>query len=302
MLITELMKLGISLEDIICISREKFSQTSFSAADIENLLDPYLNTSYLPYLEYHVADHCNLNCKACEHYAPLVKTPIFTDYEQFKKDLFQLKTFISDIGMIRIMGGEPLLNNELKKFILLTRHLYPDSVIQVVTNALLLEKMDDELFYLMKQLKVMFWISYYPPMEKKMEWIHSFLDSKGVEHGISPKMDYFTMKQNLNGNSDAANVFYSCFQAHCNNIYDGKIAACFLPFTTKYFNEQFGYNLPMDGAVDLYDPTLTTEKLKLALFTPFERCKFCNSYSTKIDWTQASKEPTLSDWISGYSL
>ena len=41
----------------------------------------------LEYLETHLVDHCNLNCKACTHFCPLVKNKYFHNIDNFKKDI-----------------------------------------------------------------------------------------------------------------------------------------------------------------------------------------------------------------------
>jgi len=297
MLISELLKRNISINSIFCIPRDvKEGDTP------DKILFSYVDSPYLPYLEFHVCDQCNLNCKACEHYAPLVKGEVQTSYEDFKKDLSTLKKYIDDIGVIRIMGGEPLLNKDLYKYIILSKELYPKSFILVVTNALLLLSIDEELLWLMKQLDVYFSISFYPPLKEKMPEIEARLKKYGVKYWLSPVMDYFRMRYTLDGCNDPKESFYNCLQAHCHNLYRGHIGACFLPFTTKYFNETFkdvlGKEIPEDGAIDLYAPGMSTQYIKIALLNPFERCRYCTpGQGTDVPWEQASKTPKLSDWV-----
>lgn len=51
---------------------------------------------YLPYLEFHVADHCNLNCAACEHFSALADKKIH-GLEEIKSGLDRLSKYIDDI-------------------------------------------------------------------------------------------------------------------------------------------------------------------------------------------------------------
>lgn len=294
---TELIKLGVRLEDIYYVPREYFLKDSFTLPEAENMFTPYLDCGYLPYLEYHVADHCNLNCRGCEHYSPLVKEPRFTDYEKFAKDLNKLSEFITDIGVIRILGGEPLLNNELHKYVTLTRKLYPYSCITIVTNGILIKQMASELIDAIKENDIFVHISWYPPLRNSQESILDFLDFNEIKYTKNMAFtEEFTMKQSLKGDTDKESVFLSCFQAHCNNLYDGKLGACFFPFVTKYFNDTFNQCLPINENISLYDENLTTNKIKSFLLTPLERCKYCGE-SKNIKWEQASVNPTLSDWI-----
>ena len=284
---------GIDIRDIYLTERidgKKAGEEFWHA-----FLSSYLSSKYLPYLEFHIADHCNMNCKACEHYSGLVTIPRYPNLEKFINDISKLHDFISDIGQIRILGGEPLLNPEIDAYLKLTRALYPKAVISVVTNAILLRKMPEHFFETMKETMAKFDISFYPPLKEKMPEIVSFLKSKGVPGSVSPLMEKFELKQTLK-KSPNPDYFYRCFQAHCHNLYDGKIAACFLPFTTKYFNEYFDKHLPEDGAIDLYEPNLTTEIMKERMMQPFERCCYCKD-PVAVDWDRIKMPSVLSDWI-----
>ena len=286
---------GINGEDIYITPRIAHIK-SISEDELIHFLTPYYSAKYLHYLEFHIADHCNLNCKACEHYSGLVESPKFTDFNKFTKDIERLHEFIDDIGMIRILGGEPLLNPEVDKYVTLCRRLYPNTIISVVTNALLLLNMPEHFFQTLRDNDAQIHISLYPPMADKFHDICRLLESKGINYGFSPLMEEFEMKQTT-VKAETPDYFYSCYQSRCHNLYEGKIAACFLPFTTKYFNRYFNQNIPEDGAIDLYDENLTTESLKKALLKPFERCMYCKN-PVKVKWEQIKKPSKLSDWIA----
>ena len=290
-----LMQGGISIEDIWITRR--LNWTMFEDDNLNRIAEPYLQASYLPYLEFHIADQCNLNCKACEHYAALVKEQHFPDLKRFTADITELKRYIDDIGVIRILGGEPLLNPEVNEYVKLCRRLYPQSTVYIVTNALLLMSMPQSFFDTMKNANAIIHISFYPPLQDKMGDISNFLKEKGVRYLITSVMNEFTVKQTLKRQENVDEIFSDCFQALCNNLYEGKIASCFLPFTTKYFNAYFDKHLPEDGAIDLYDKTLTTEKLKRKLMTPFERCRYCTA-PVAIKWDFAKRPSVLSDWVN----
>lgn len=259
------------------------------------LITPMLSDPYLSYLEYHVADHCNLNCKYCTHYAPLVKEPVFTDFEKFKQDLLMLKKHITDIGIIRILGGEPLLNPELPKFIEFTRQTYPGSVIWVVTNGMLLDRISDELITCMNENTVFFHISFYPPFKERKKDVEQFLVEKKIPYVITTMIEEFNKTQILDENPDP-DFFYHCFQSTCTCLHQGKIAPCYAPFTTKYFNKEFGTDLITDEGIDLYDENLNAQMINTSLLIPLERCKNCIE-GKGYPWEIAGRNTTLSDWI-----
>lgn len=287
-----LSRLRISQKDVYVAKREDTVQE----CNLLSYLEPYDLAAYFSYLEFHIADHCNLNCRACEHYSGLVSAPHVPEYKKLAADLTQLHRLIPDIGMIRILGGEPLLNPEIESYLHLTRHLYPRAMILVVTNALKLRQMPESFYDAMRQEYIMVHISLYPPMAKQKDALAAFLRERGIASVITDEVTYFTVKQTLKPTDDPQQIFADCFQAHCHNLYEGKIAACFLPFTTKYFNAYFHKHLPEDGAIDIYDPTLTVETLKQRLSTPFERCRYCTK-AKAIPWSQMHQPSVLGDWV-----
>ncbi|WP_272797124.1 radical SAM protein [Butyrivibrio sp. DSM 10294] len=289
--------IGLDLDNIYIVDLESEFSTPKSIVDA---LIPYYSFRRLPYLEFHIADHCNLNCANCEHYSGLVKTPVFPDFAKFSQDLNRLKLFFDEISLIRILGGEPLLNPEIEDYIKLVGSVYPNAMIHIVTNALLLQKMPDSFFDTLKNCHdgSGIWISLYPVMNDKIDDLKSFLNEKGVAYGISDINSTFRKQQKLERSDDESLIkkFNTCFQKGCVNLYDGKIAACFLPFTTKYFNQYFNESLPEDGAVDLYEECLTTEIIRQRISKPFERCRYC---AEPVDgpWHTIHNPSTLDDWV-----
>lgn len=293
-LVLALLRESVDLRDIYDGIRLN-AQVRNQPETVANLITPVLFDPYLSYLEFHVADHCNLNCKYCTHYSPLVEKPVFTDYERFESDLRQLKKLIFDIGVIRILGGEPLLNPELGKYVELARELYPASIITVVTNGLLIDRLDDALIEIMKKNMAFFHISFYPPLKDKVQEIQRFLYEKEIPYTITPMITEFNKTQTLEIQGDQ-DFFYSCFQASCTCLHEGRIAACYAPFTTKYFNKAFGQELPVDEGVDLYNEELTAPSLKANLLIPIERCQYCTG-GKACAWEIAGKHSTLEDWV-----
>lgn len=227
----------------------------------------------------------------------MVKEQKFYPLEQFTRDFERLHEFIEDFAAIRILGGEPLLNPQVSEFVKVCRRIYPVSPLHVVTNAILLPKMPNKFFDTIRECNAIICISFYPPMESKMPAIKRLLEDKKVLYLISDKIETFVRYQTLIKNNNPKRMFERCFFSNCHNLCDGKIASCFLPFVTKYFNAYYGKNLPEDGGLDLYDPTLTTEKLKAHLLTPFERCNYCTE-GDRHKWEITSHPSPITDWIN----
>lgn len=293
-LVLSLLRAGVDVQDIYDGIRLDDRIRNRPEA-VACLITPMLQDPYLSYLEFHVADHCNLNCKYCTHYSPLVPQPVYTEYEGFAADLRQLKKYIADIGVIRILGGEPLLNPELGRFVELARQLYPASIVTVVTNGLLIERMDPSLIEIMRRNMAFFHISFYPPLQDRVQEIRKFLYERQIPYTITPMITEFNRTQTLTPQSDE-DFFYRCFQASCTCLHGGKVAPCYAPFTTKYFNEAFGQELPAEEGIDLYDDELTAAVLKAELLIPMRRCQYCVA-GEACPWEILGKHSKLGDWV-----
>lgn len=76
-------------------------------------------------IEINLVDHCNLNCQCCDHFSPIAP-PYYLDIESFKKDIDRMAELTDhDIARITLLGGEPLLHEQLLDFMRLTREVFP---------------------------------------------------------------------------------------------------------------------------------------------------------------------------------
>ncbi len=254
----------------------------------------------LGYFEYHICDHCNLNCKGCGHFCPLVKEPVFGDLEAYERDLKRLKELVWGVTRIRLMGGEPLLNPQLKEFVEVSRNVFKDSMLKVVTNGLLIDKADKSLFDIMRENDCEFDISLYPPTNKIKHRIQGICDLYGVRYHFSPLITEFGKRKDILGEQNIDRSFSSCTSKTCTFLRNGKISACILPQNTDVFNQYFGTE--MKGSekdiIDLYDKTLDGTKLIERLNTPLDTCRYCRENIQMFQWSVATDKPKAQDWIA----
>lgn len=91
----------------------------------------------IPYLDIHVTHDCNFQCKDCAHFSQHgfrgTHIPLDT-IESWYKDWYQ-RIEPGDFGLL---GGEPFLHPNLPEICHLTRKYFPNSRIELVTNASLI--------------------------------------------------------------------------------------------------------------------------------------------------------------------
>lgn len=236
----------------------------------------------LDYFEYHVADHCNLNCKGCGHFSNVLEKR-FGNLEQYKADLVRLKELFWGARWIRLMGGEPLLNPELPEFIKITRNVFPDANIRVVTNGLLLPTASKDVFTTMKENGVEFDISSYRPTQALKNRIILKCIENDVRFAFEEGKDEFFCQDNIKGDSDMVEEFNNCFSKECHYLEDGKIATCISPIIRFRKRDMLGMNYPYEGNyVDIYDDSLDGFEVLRRINSPIENCKYCNTFNPKV--------------------
>ena len=257
------------------------------------------NKPRLNYIEYHICDHCNLNCKGCGHFCPLIKEEIYGNLSQYIKDLERIKELCWGIKTIRLMGGEPLLNKELSEFINESRRIFPDARIAVVSNGLLFPNADKKLLQAMKKNRCQLDISLYKPTEKVIDKIREICSENDIVCNVSAPVKVFGKKLSSLGKENAEDSFKDCFSHKCHFLRDGKISSCGIPLVIEFFNRSFSKNFEVleTDIIDLYNKNLDGWNLVKRLNSPMEMCRYCKGESEKFEWDIAGREIKERDWL-----
>ena len=179
----------------------------------------------LSYLEIHLVDHCNLNCKGCSHFSPL-SPKWFIELDSFEAQLLQLKKILNTIGLLRLMGGEPLLHPELRTLINVARSIFPDSRIALVTNGLLLPllKIEDYNCFVINGIEVH--LTKYPSKKQKIRKYKRIFKKFKIKNEIV-YTNTFYKRFSLESSQQTINSFDICQQhKFCPAIKDGRIYQC----------------------------------------------------------------------------
>ena len=108
--------------------------------EIDNRHTPRSDISF----EVALAEHCNLRCAGCDHFSPIAE-PEFADIKEFERDFSRLsELFNGQAQEIHLLGGEPLLNPDIVLFLQVARKSFPQAIIDITTNGLLLKQMSEE--------------------------------------------------------------------------------------------------------------------------------------------------------------
>lgn len=254
--------------------------------------------------EVHLAEHCNLNCKGCDHFSPLAK-PRYADYDIFCKDFNRLSVLMGDsVNSINLLGGEPLLNPRICDFITAARRYFSNTSteIRVVTNGLLLDNMEDQFWSVCAESDVHIYVTKYP-INLDYERIFAGGQNKGVQIDFyDPQPDeksLYRVPLTLAGNMDPKRSFYKCPCANlCCFLKEGRLYTCTLIPNIHHFNEYFGVDLPVseEDSIDIYQATSKTEIFDF-LSKPTKFCRFCASEEKEYGLKWCQSERKIEEWL-----
>ena len=107
---------------------------------------------YLDYVEIPITTRCNLRCPDCANLMPLYNKPYDVDSDTIIHSIRKLSECFDACGQMRILGGEPFLHPDLKRFVAeLPSHKCKK--ISIPTNATIVPQ-DPELYEILRQKKV----------------------------------------------------------------------------------------------------------------------------------------------------
>ena len=275
------------------------------------------------WLEVNLADHCNLNCQCCDHFSPLA-SKTFLDFDQYVKDIKRLGELTDHkLGLMKLQGGEPLLNDQLIDYFRVTREEFPDTHICLFTDGILLLKWgmkegDQNIWEAVKKYEIEIRMTCYPikfDMERLIQQIEAHgvayhmdpppfkkgarvwffseigaLEYKGVKHSVKHPFD-------LKGKQDPYR-FISCYQFNESIVLrDGKIYTCPMIPYVHFFNEYFNQNLEVtdNDYIDIYKVNSYAE---IAEFCS-QRISFCRYCAVQCrssrEWKQS--DHSIEEWV-----
>lgn len=281
----------------------ELSLTSLNAgapetAPMEGKLSHMLRAKRLDYLEMHLTDVCNLNCRGCSHFAPLVERDQGDNFRWIRRDVPRLREIVPNISLIRLLGGEPLLAEHFCEMVSLVRREYEMSRIQLVTNGILLPQVPEAYLSCLRENFVEVVISLYPGNEALLPGMEQRLKDHGVRYLVTRSRGEFTKRFDPAGSGDPPSAFLDCEGKKCHTLYDGRLYVCGAAAYIRFFNAYYGTAFDFSKeSLDLYDPSLSFERVVTFLTTPKSFCAFCGE-PVSFPWESRNgrKKIPATDW------
>lgn len=197
----------------------------------------------LEFLEIMLINACNLSCQGCTTFSD-VRHSGYVSWSQGRSWLEPWTKRMNILG-VGVMGGEPLMNPDLRSWLVGIRKLLPAAQIRFVTNATLLERNWWVLDLLEDLGNAVFKISAHTTVDAEIQRVFdsrawSPVTEFGIERWASPRGLRFQIARPtkffktfrgsyhdmMPHHSDAAAAFDLCVQKRCPLLVNGRIWKC----------------------------------------------------------------------------
>ncbi|GHV75667.1 hypothetical protein AGMMS49942_04880 [Spirochaetia bacterium] len=251
--------------------------------------------------DVHVTEHCNLRCRSCLHFSSLAKDK-YLDIAVFERDCKRIAELTGGhIENLHLLGGEPLLHPHLTDFFAVARKYFPDCVVLIVTNGILLSKQPESFWQECRKYKVDIAVSLYPikinfgEIKGKTKAYHISLELRGNN---AKKRAWMRQPLDLNGGQSNEDSYTICELANnCIQLVDGKLYQCETSAYIADFNRCFDQSLETSEKdyIDIYKAKDIGTILDF-LCKPIPFCRYCRTKEVSfVDWAVSKKE--ITEWI-----
>ena len=237
----------------------------------------------------------------CDHFSPVAK-PHFLDLDEYTRDIQRLAELTGGkMGIMKLQGGEPLLNENIIDFIKITRKTFPDCIIFLFTAGLLLKQWEKHprgnLWQICHDYDVRIQFSIYP-IGIDVDGIKKLAKKYGVMMDAFSEVGDRTFQGAKRSCKHPFRIegdveqwqFISCYQFNESiTLKDGKLYTCpIIPYINS-FNDAFGQSLSVseNDYIDIYKAQ-TYDELAEYMTRRTDFCRYCDVVSRRpFEWKQS---------------
>lgn len=179
-----------------------------------------------------ITTRCTLRCKHCNMFMPYYKEQIDYVAEDILHDLELLFRHVDYVVSYKLLGGEPLINNELANMIMQISEKYGDKIgnIGIITNGTILP--NEELINISKKYDVKFDFSDYTDAvdyKKKFDEVVKRVSDAGIRYEVDRSLrwcDFGFPEKNKNYDFDEVREHMLSCGPLFHGLNDGKYYYC----------------------------------------------------------------------------
>ncbi|MCI9592452.1 MAG: glycosyltransferase [Lachnospiraceae bacterium] len=300
------------MKEINTIINRNFTETSNSINTntkkiMVGMASKIIQRNTIEHLDYHLTEHCNLNCASCSTYAPIA-APAYADLESFEQDIRKLYALVGDaVQQIHLLGGEPLLHPKAGEFAKSCRSVFQKSRIDFTTNGLLISDMPESFWQILRENDIAIKYTQYPVNFDYNKMIN-YIREKGVYVFSASGKDaikYFRrIPLNTKGTFNMYNSFIQCPYTDCVQLRAGKLYHCPASAFSDLLNRKIKETDSLAGQFKLsqrdyisLDEAKTSDEVFEFLSNAIPFCQYCdmNHINEHINWCVSQRN--IREWV-----
>ncbi len=280
-----------------------YTKSGFTPVDV---LVKKAGMPVLPYVETHVHDGCNLRCRGCGHLSNIAPSRE-AEFDGFYSDLKRLKELFSGITKIRLMGGEPFLNNHLYEYVRSARNIWQNTDIAVVTNGLLLNQDKLPLLREISKLGAHLEISAYPVTLSKKNEIEEIIREAGIDYRFTEPIKEFMRFRSKKGENNCGDAYAVCPIKQCHFLRNGMLSNCSFPIIYTQLDTFMKnvFEFVEEDYVYLYEEEINGWDVINRIEFPIKACRYCESARVQFfpwEGNYGSDKAKEEDWMIGENV
>ncbi len=252
-------------------------------------------------IEYHITEHCNLNCAGCMHFSNVANEE-FADLQLFISDMSRLSEILrGNIESVHLLGGEPLLHPNVAEFMIHARAILPNAIIYIQTNGILLNKMPESFWDTVRENNLIIKLTEYP-IKLDMDAIRKKAEAHSVRLTVMTHAngDWNRYFYDLDGKLDPLDSFLKCpiSNCYCVRLYKGRLYPCTAVGNAEHFNRRFNQNLVHTDkdSIDIYSD-VTAEDIFYFLANPVPFCRYCDMNNWKLHQPWSISKNDINEFV-----
>lgn len=188
----------------------------------------------IPQIEFNITTHCSLKCKHCVAYIPRLDSNehCIITLDEFKIQLDNLLRAVNKVKNLIIIGGEPLLVNNIHEYIDYAASKKQVERVYIVTNGTIIPKEATISIAKKYKNKFAFWLSNYTKNEAlasrlKNDKILEVFNIENIDYDYVIDTTWtYTSPLNVNKQRDDYGIYFSVCGNVCVAVFGGKIFVC----------------------------------------------------------------------------
>lgn len=295
----QLLDMGIKDENIIPKPPAELL-TDWEEERKQNRISPKTTLRF----EVNITKHCNLNCKGCDHFAPLASNDCM-DFAEYQRDMSRVAELFGELANeIHILGGEPLLHPQVVQFIHEARCLFPKAELYLDTNGTLLSRMDGIFWQTCREDRVVIEPTIYP-VNVDYDALEKYAKGQGVAYQYLQKNKpggHHTLWKcplDLLGKQNPMESFINCANANrCITLEKGRLYTCSIASNMYIFNQYFGKDyieITDEDGIDIHKAGTPREIFEY-LAKPMPACRYCDIKNRSMDHPWECSKKSMDEW------